>query len=255
MAIFTGAASSTMKCFVAGTIILTAAGLVAIENIKAGDKVISTNAETFEVAEKRVLETYIRETTELVHLTINGELIKTTYDHPFYVKGFGFVSAGELYIGDKLLDSNGNTLIVEDRKLEIFDEAVKVYNFQIEDFHTYYVGENCIWVHNANCIVHSDGEIEITDWEGYSENGPKPKGKLKLLDKKEYAKALKEKNAAIRKYHRSHPECDGMEIHEVHPVKFSGSLTDVNNKIPLSPEIHRMYTKFWATIKAKALKN
>jgi len=46
-----------MKCFVAGTLILTATGLVAIENIKAGDKVIATNPETFEVAEKTVLET------------------------------------------------------------------------------------------------------------------------------------------------------------------------------------------------------
>jgi len=86
LAVFSAGAASTMKCFVAGTMVLTAAGLVAIENIKAGDKAISTNTDTFEVAEKTVLETYIRETTELVHLTINGELIKTTHEHPFYVK-------------------------------------------------------------------------------------------------------------------------------------------------------------------------
>ena len=36
--------------------ILTASGLVAIENIKAGDKVISTDPETFETAEKTVFE-------------------------------------------------------------------------------------------------------------------------------------------------------------------------------------------------------
>jgi len=83
-----------MKCFVAGTMVLTAAGLVAIENIKAGDKVIATNPETFEVAEKIVLETYVRETTELLHLTINREVIKTTFEHPFYVKDVGFVEAG-----------------------------------------------------------------------------------------------------------------------------------------------------------------
>ncbi len=152
MAIFTGAASSTIKCFVAGTMILTASGLAAIEKIKAGDTVISTNSETFEIAEKRVLETYIQETTELVRLTISGELIKTTYDHPFYVKDFGFVSAGELYIGDKLLDSNGNVLIIEDRKVETLDEAVKVYNFQVDEFHTYHVGNVCVLVHNSNCI-------------------------------------------------------------------------------------------------------
>jgi len=51
LAVFTAGAASTMKCFVAGTLILTSAGLVAIENIKAGDKVIATNPETFEVGE------------------------------------------------------------------------------------------------------------------------------------------------------------------------------------------------------------
>ncbi len=68
----------------------------------------------------------------------------------FYVKEHGFVNAGKLYIGDKLLDSNGSTLIVEDRKVETIDEPVKVYNFQVEDFHTYHVGENCVLVHNAS---------------------------------------------------------------------------------------------------------
>ena len=124
---------------------------MAIENIKAGDKVISTNAETFDVAEKTVVEAYVRETTELVRLKINGEIIKTTPDHPFYVKDVGFVGAGELYIGDKLLDSKGNILLVEDMKLETTEIPTPVYNFQVEDLHTYHVGENGIWVHNSEC--------------------------------------------------------------------------------------------------------
>jgi len=55
-----------------------------------------------------VLETYVRDTTELLHLTINGEVIKTTFEHPFYVKDVGFVEAGKLQVGDKLVDSRGN---------------------------------------------------------------------------------------------------------------------------------------------------
>ncbi|MEE0061345.1 MAG: polymorphic toxin-type HINT domain-containing protein [Acutalibacteraceae bacterium] len=255
LAIFTGAATTTMKCFVAGTMILTAGGLLAIENIKVGNRVISTNPETLEVAEKTVVETYVRETTELVQLTINGEVIKTTPDHPFYVKDVGFVGAGDLYIGDKLLDSKGNILLVEDIKLETTETPVPVYNFQVEDFHTYHVGENGIWVHNADCKVHPNGEIEITDWSGYPESGPRPEGKLKLIDGEEYLSAKKAKNAANRKYHRQHPECKGMDIHEVHPVKFAGSPTDVSNKIPLNPKEHSKYTSFWATIKAIALRS
>jgi len=71
----------------------------------------------FEVAEKTVLETYVRETTELLHLTINGEVIKTTFEHPFYVKDVGFVEAGKLQVGDKLVDSRGNVLVVEEKSL------------------------------------------------------------------------------------------------------------------------------------------
>jgi phage portal protein BeeE len=76
-----------------------AVSLLAIEKIKSGDKVISTDPETMETSPKTVLETYIREVTTLVHLTVNGEEIVTTVDHPFYVKNQGFIKAGELIVG------------------------------------------------------------------------------------------------------------------------------------------------------------
>lgn len=150
LAIFTAGMTSTMKCFVAGTLVMTAAGLVAIECIRAGDRVISTDPDTMERAEKTVLETYVRETNEVVHLTINGEVITSTLDHPFYVQDAGFVSAGDLYIGDKLLDAEGNTLLVEDMKAEKLSEPVKVYNFQVEEFHTYHITKSSVLVHNAD---------------------------------------------------------------------------------------------------------
>jgi len=62
----------------------------------------------------------------------------------------GFVEAGKLQVGDKLVDSKGNLLVVEEKKLEITDEPVKVYNFKVDDFHTYHVGKKGILVHNAD---------------------------------------------------------------------------------------------------------
>ena len=138
------------SCFVAGTLVMAVAGMVAIETIKSGDKVISTDPETMETSPKTVLETYIREVTTLVHLTVNNEEIVTTVDHPFYVKNQGFIKAGELIVGDELLDVNGNVLLVENFDVELTDEPTTVYNFQVEDFHTYFVGECGVWVHNAN---------------------------------------------------------------------------------------------------------
>jgi len=61
----------------------------------------------------------------------------------------GFVNAGELKIGDELLDSSGNILFVEKFDVELTEKPTKVYNFQVEDFHTYHVGTLGVLVHNA----------------------------------------------------------------------------------------------------------
>ena len=109
--------------------------------------------------QKTVLETYIREDSKLIHLMINGEEIITTETHPFYVKNRGFVNAGELAVGDELLDSNKNILLVENFDVELTGKPVTVYNFQVEDYHTYFVGECGVWVHNKNCpsYMNEDG--------------------------------------------------------------------------------------------------
>ena len=187
------------SCFVAGTLVMAVAGMVAIEKIKSGDKVISTDPETMETSPKTVLETYIREVTTLVHLTVNGEEIVTTVDHPFYVKNQGFIKAGELIVGDELLDVNGNVLLVEKFNVELTDKPVKVYNFQVEDYHTYYVGENGVWVHNANCklIKNDDGtyDAELSYKEDWTpEQRAEADAKCKALSDADTVKTKVERN-------------------------------------------------------------
>ena len=84
---------------------------------------------------------------------INSEEIITTVDHPFYVKNQGFIKAGELIVGDELLDVNGNVLLVENFDVELTEKPVTVYNFQVEDFHTYHVSGFGVLVHW--CIMQS----------------------------------------------------------------------------------------------------
>ena len=96
----------------------------------------------------------------LVHLTVNGEEIVTTVDHPFYVKDKGFIKAGELIVGDELLDVDGNVLLVENFDVELTDEPTTVYNFQVEDFHTYFVGTSQIMVHNSDCGIQENGYVD-----------------------------------------------------------------------------------------------
>ena len=100
--------------------------------------------------QKTVLETYIREDSKLIHLVINDEEIITTETHPFYVNNRGFVNAGELKVGDELLDPNKNILLVENFDVELTGKPVTVYNFQVEDYHTYHVSGFGVLVHNAD---------------------------------------------------------------------------------------------------------
>ena len=67
------------------------------------------------------------------------------------MKDKGFVSAEALWIGAELIDKNGNTLYVEQIYREKLDDQFKtVYNFKVDGFHTYFVGNNSVLVHNAN---------------------------------------------------------------------------------------------------------
>ena len=47
--------------------------------------------------------------------------------------------------------SNGKYVTVEKVQHELLESPVTVYNFEVEDYHTYYVSGSAILVHNANC--------------------------------------------------------------------------------------------------------
>ena len=174
VAAFTGGMASTMQCFVAGTLILTMNGLRAIEELKAGDMVYSADSETLEVSLKPIRETFVSRAFDFVRVTVNGEIIISTHDHPFYIKDKGYVSAENLWIGAELINNRGEVLLVENLFHEVLhDETRPVYNFKVEDNHTYYVGTSSILVHNANCrvILNEDGtyDCEMKYKEGWSE--------------------------------------------------------------------------------------
>ena len=148
-------------CFVAGTSVLTAFGYVAIENVSAGDKVWAEDPKTGEKAIKEVIQTFVNETDELVHVHVNGEEIIATPEHPFYVPGKGWIGAIDLRAGDLLVLQSGEYVVIEMIQHEILESPITVYNFEVEDFHTYYVGKQAVLVHNK-CIVDEDGvKVEV----------------------------------------------------------------------------------------------
>ena len=64
-----------------------------------------------------------------------------------------------------LVLSNGELVTVEWVQHEILESPIKVYNFEVQDFHTYFVGESSVLVHNA-CSYHSKKLRENMEKEG-----------------------------------------------------------------------------------------
>ncbi|MGA8515594.1 MAG: hypothetical protein WB821_12595 [Burkholderiaceae bacterium] len=67
------------------------------------------------------------------------------------------------YVSHRLVESKVESLqVIQDHQVPYNDSQfgtfpeelylhLPVYNLEVEDFHTYYVGEHGVWVHNTNC--------------------------------------------------------------------------------------------------------
>ena len=113
-------------CFIAGTLVFTVLGLLPIEEIEAGMKVFSADEKTGETGVKEVVQTFVNQTYELVHIELeDGEEIICTPSHPFYTDK-GWIDAGELTEDSLLVDEEGNYIGISSLVTEYLEEPVKV---------------------------------------------------------------------------------------------------------------------------------
>ncbi len=75
----------TQAFFTKGTLVLTKDGNKSIEEIKVGELVYSENIETGEIGLKQVLQTFVNQADELIHIYVENDEIISTPEHPFYV--------------------------------------------------------------------------------------------------------------------------------------------------------------------------
>ena len=84
-----------------------------------------------------------------MHLHTESAIIDTTTTHPFYVVGKGFVATADLQEDDKIYALDGSLVEVKDVEIEKLEEEISVYNLEVEENHTYFVGEDAVLVHNS----------------------------------------------------------------------------------------------------------
>lgn len=162
---------SKCNCFTAGTKVQTADGEKPIEEIEIGDRVLSKDETTGEIAIKEVTATFNHETDEIYQIHVGDQVVESTYNHPFWVKGKGWRYVKDLKVGDLLVQSDGNILKIQSIELE--HRHVTVYNMTVDEFHTYFVSDLGIWVHNTNCALFGAKGVQTTSKTIWKENGSK----------------------------------------------------------------------------------
>ena len=157
-------------CFTGDTLVAAENGQKRIDEIKVGDKVWAFNVETGESELKTVTKVYVHSVDEILHLYTDEGDIDTTANHPFYVIGKGWVAAGDLVVGDEVYNLDETASAILGLEIEILDEPVLVYNLEVEDFHSYFVGCVTVLVHN---YVASSGNVypENIDYSYRDPNG------------------------------------------------------------------------------------
>ncbi|HCX20466.1 MAG: hypothetical protein CMB80_05925 [Flammeovirgaceae bacterium] len=156
-------------CFVKGTLIATALGLMPIESISSGDLVWSFDEITQREELREVTQTFVKHSNQIVTIYAGNEIIKTTPEHPFYSND-GWLRAAQITKGTilKVLDQktdyeeqaalSGHTVLLKNRlarstltvdSVSVEEKSSTVYNFSVADFHTYYVGPSKVLVHNS----------------------------------------------------------------------------------------------------------
>lgn len=141
-----------IACFTAGTLIAvpvnTGVSFKPIEDICIGDTVYSYDERTGSVSVNTVTEVFESVANHLVNVTIQGEVITSTQNHPYYLPEKGsWTAAADLTPGTAVLLLDGTIACVESVDI-IYVCDTTVYNFTVANDHSYFVGENSVLVHN-----------------------------------------------------------------------------------------------------------
>ena len=214
--------ADTHICFVAGTPVHTAEGIKPIEDVRAGELVLTRPdgaGNGSDAPEYRpVLSTVITHPRCLYHLTCKTdddreETLSTTDGHRFYdLYSHDWVEAQHLSPGRTLLLAEGRTAIVvristEDAPL---DAEFTTYNFEVAETHTYFVGALAVWTHNVSRTLCVD---LATEYVHNIESGMDPAEALAQLRKSLTAKREKLPNLTDAEFEEilEHAEKEGKE--------------------------------------------
>ncbi|WP_436653629.1 polymorphic toxin-type HINT domain-containing protein [Actinoplanes sp. URMC 104] len=160
-----------------GTPVLLADGSTrAIDKLRAGDRVLSTDPVTGATAGKKVSRTITSAgEKKLVDIVVDVDgprgdrtgTVTATESHPFWVPALSqWVDAGDLSPQQWLRTGAGTTVAIT--AVRHHRANLRVHNLTVDGFHTYYVvaGGRSLLAHNANCPPDDVGLQHAQDAKG-----------------------------------------------------------------------------------------
>lgn len=147
---FNSAGQGGGPCFLAGTPILLADGKTKlIEDISVGDVVLAYDEET-KTFKPDAVKHFVVGYSKVGYLIVNDEM-KVTPAHRLLVNG-KWVEAGNLAVGDQLLDTSGKARPVT--SIKRVEDPTVVFNFDVNPYNTYVA--HGVVVHNYDLFSYGD---------------------------------------------------------------------------------------------------
>jgi len=154
-----------------------------IEDISVGDLVWAYDEVSGEMDWMPVVQLFRNKSSDWTGVTIGGEEIISTPGHKYFLPDntkrreldevhehacyYGlsekWVSAKHLKPGDKVLLASGEYGTIETVRDINYTEPQTTYNFEVEGYHTYFVGKTSVCVHNKGCPPGDDGFGRFSD--------------------------------------------------------------------------------------------
>ncbi len=150
-----GRDANARSCLAAGTPVWTDQGMVAIEKILPGDRVLSKDVETGELAYKPVLHTTRRSDAGLRKVSVQADTFLSSLGHNFWISGEGWKRINQLRTRARAHTVTGTAMM----EAEDVEEKGDVFNLIVADFHTYFVGKAMVLSHDVlppnptDCLV------------------------------------------------------------------------------------------------------
>jgi hypothetical protein len=129
------------------TLVATIDGFEPISVVSVGDLVLAYHEENDSLGYYPIVAVWAHDDPVVVHLTIDGELVVTTPEHPFCTEQGEWLTAASLKVGDEIRRADWGTGAVE--AITVIAGPQTMYNFTVAAAHTYFVGEGQWLVHNA----------------------------------------------------------------------------------------------------------